>query len=203
MQTSDQTKTARAREVDDHFLPGVSFNLDGEVLPARELAWAMFASCGCVAALHMMTTDTINEEATWKQLSGSAQMIKRDKARGFTIRMVKHREVPFDDCPHSPKFGYMPPPTPAGHSWATTSRVRALHLVPLTRVDDKDASEEWTVGSTDWRTKFTSFCGKVSEPAGLWTRKWYRSDGKIECSRCVKLAEAQVLIPDEAFTHAQ
>lgn len=192
------------RNIDDHFLPGVSFTINGETLPARECCWAMYSRCGCVVAMHMMTVDTVTEAAAWKAMSGNAQMIKRDAARGFTLKMVKHKEVPFDDCPHSPKFGYMPPPTPAGHSWATTRQVRALHLVPLTvsedaskRLDDRG----WAHDERDWQTKFSSLCGKVSEPAGIWSRKWWQTDGKVECARCVKLAESQLLLGDDAFTN--
>lgn len=181
---------------DTFFLPGVSFTLDGETLPARELSWAMYASCGCVSALHMITEDTITEAAAWKQLSGNARMIERDRERGFTIRLVKHRDIPFGECPHSPRYGYMPPPKPIGHSWATTSSARTLHLVPLVPLDDEQAKElrrEWVDES--WRgPKVASVCGKASELAGVWTRKWYRLDGKPECKGCISVVEKQVLL---------
>lgn len=186
-----------ANTLDDHFLPGVWFTLDGETLPARELAWAMYSSCGCVAALHMMTEDTITESAAWKAISGNSQMIKRDTARGFTIKMVKHREVPFDYCTHSPKWGYMRTPIPPAHSWATTDRARCLHLVPLspTEPDEQKTSEvEWAEDDGTWSAKAASLCGKSTEPIRVWSRKWYRTDGKVECSSCTKIAKTQALL---------
>ncbi|WP_155771715.1 hypothetical protein, partial [Mycobacterium asiaticum] len=106
------------RTTDPYFLPGVSFTVDGEVLPASEVSWAMVSRCGCICGMHLMTEDTVTEAAAWAEMSGNAQEIKRDKARGFTIKMVKLKTTGFDDCTHSPKWGYMPPPTPDGHSWA-------------------------------------------------------------------------------------
>lgn len=183
----------RAQEVDNHFLPGVSFTLDGETLPARELAWAMRASCGCTAGLHMMTEDVMNETAAWKQMSGNAAKQKQDRARGFTISMVKSREVNFDNCTHTPKWGYTPPPTPPGYSWATTQQGRTLHLVPLTELDkeqQKEQRREWVEEGT---AKVASVCERADHYLFLWTRKWYRIDGKVECTHCVKIAEKQVL----------
>lgn len=180
---------------DDHFLPGVSFTLDGESIPARELAWAMYAKCGCVSGLHMMTSDVMTEDAAWKWMSGNAREIKRDRDRGFTIRMVKHRDVPFDDCTHSPKWGYMPPPTPAGHSWATTGSSRSLHLVPLEKAE-AGADTEWVEAGDAkwWLTEVTSLCGKASDASRLWSRKRHRTEGKVECARCLKLVEERVLL---------
>ena len=187
------------RPRDEFFLPGVSFTLDGETVPARELCWAMYAPCGCVSGMHMMTQDTITESAAWKQMSGTAAIEKRDRERGFTIKMVKHRAVSFDDCPHSPKWGFMPPPTPPGHTWATTSTARTLHLVPLTPLGEDEAKEvgsEWEGDSSDWRSNRSvkSLCGKSDNSTRVWSQKWYRKDGKVECSSCVKAAEAMVLL---------
>lgn len=182
---------------DTFFLDGVSFTLGGESVPARDLAWAMVAPCGCISGLHLMTEDTINESMAWQQMSGNAAMLKRDKGRGFQIRMVKHREVPWGDCPHSPKWGYVPPPTPVDHSWASTSTARTLHLVPLTAADKESAEEsgnEWVVEEIDrWRREVASVCGKSTNVVGVWSKKWHRTNGKVECSGCLKIVEAQVL----------
>ncbi|MCV7039740.1 hypothetical protein [Mycolicibacterium moriokaense] len=183
----------RAAEVDAYFLPGVCFELNGEVVPARELSWAMFASCGCVSGMRVMTVDTVTLDDAWKQMSGNAQMIKRDKERGFDIRLVKHREIPFDDCPHSPKWGFMPPPVPPGDSWAANRTGRVLHLVPLTAAED-DSVIDWAEDDGSWSLKASSLCGKATEAVRVWSKKWYRLDGKVECSRCVKPAEAQALL---------
>lgn len=184
--------------LDDYFLPGVSFTLDGETLPARELVWAMYAACGCITGMHMMTVDSITEAAAWKLMSGNAQMIKQDKARGFTIKMAKHRGLPFDDCPHSPKWGYMPTPIPPSHSWATTRTGRVLHLVPLTAAEKtaegKDPDPEWAEDDKTWSTKASSLCGKAAEPIRVWSRKPWSVDGKPDCARCAQVAERQVLL---------
>lgn len=176
-------------DVDDYFLPGVSFTVDGETLPAREWSWVMVASCGCTAGAHLVTTDTLSEAAAWKQMSGDARMVKRDRERGFTIRMVKRRDVNFDDCPHTPKWGYKHPPKPEGHSWATTTKLRTLHLVPLTelsREQQKEYHREWDAPPTG---RVQSLCERADYYLFEWTRKWYRIDGKVECSHCVKIAE--------------
>lgn len=178
--------------LDDHFLPGVSFTLDGETVPADKLSWAMIAACGCTCGVHMMTEDTMNETAAWKAIAGTVAMVKRDKARGFTIKMIRLADVNLDDCTHSPKWGYRPPPTPAGHSWAATHRTTTLHLVPLTEADGSDKAE-WAEDKGDWSEKVKSLCGKQDESAQIWSRKWWRIDGKVECARCVKIAESQVL----------
>lgn len=180
---------------DDYFLPGVSFTVNGEVLPAREVSWAMYAPCGCISGLHLMTQDTVTLEAAWKQMSGNAQMIKRDKERGFDVKMVRHRDIDWGDCKHSPKWGYMPTPIPPEHSWAATYKDRVRHLVPLVASEEEDDEREWVEGEEKWWTqKVTSLCGKTTDALRLWSRKWYRLDGKAECSRCVSLAEAQVML---------
>lgn len=184
--------------IDQFFLPCVSFTLDGETVPARELCWVMYASCGCAAGMHMMTTDTINEAAAWKVMSGNAAMQKQDRARGFTIRMMKHRDVPFDDCTHSPKWGYVPTPIPPEHSWAATQAGRVQHLVPLV-VDNSDEAKrerrDWTEGDGEkwWLQKVTSLCGKASETSRLWSHQRWQTDGKPECTHCVNIAVKQAL----------
>lgn len=187
---------SRAQQVEDHFLPGVSFTLDGETVPARELGWAMVASCGCTAGLHMMTGDVMTERAAWNAMSGNAAKQKQDKARGFIIRMVKNKEVPFAACTHTPKYGYTRPPKPDGYSWATTSTIRTLHLVPLTELDkeqQKERGKEWDEDKPPGHlSKVQSVCERADHYVFEWTRKWYRIDGKVECSHCVKVAEKQV-----------
>lgn len=189
------------RAVDEYFLPGVSFTIDGEAVPAHELAWVMYAACGCICALHMITVDTINETAAWTAMSGNAHMIKQDKARGHTIKMVKHKGLPLDDCPHSPKWGYIPTPIPPGYSWATHDHTRCQHLVPLTAAPEPDKNKkkdpyahepEWVEDDGGWRTR-ASLCGKSTEPVRVWSRKWWRMHHRHECSRCAKIAESHAL----------
>jgi hypothetical protein len=174
--------------VDYHFLPGVSFTLDGETLPASELCWAMIAPCGCISAVHMVTENAVTETAAWKVMAGSAAELKRDKARGFTIKMAKVDAVcRLQDCPHDPKWGYADAPRPEGYSWAAHMNSRVLHLVKL---EESDGEREWVEsGSDGWRTKVASLCEKSEEIVRVWSRKWYRTDGKVECSQCVKRAE--------------
>lgn len=181
--------------LDDHYLPGVTFTLDGESVPARELCWAMIAPCGCISGLHMMTEDTITEAMAWKVMGGSAAQLKQDKARGFTLKMSKADDViqPFRiDCPHTPKWGYAKPPKPEGYSWAASMDTRVLHLVPLTETD-KGSEAEWNEqGQLAWDTYVPSLCEKSKTLIRCWTRKWYRTDGKVECARCCKLGDALV-----------
>lgn len=185
---------------DRHFLPGVSFELNGETVPAKELAWAMYAACGCISGMHMITEDTVTESAAWQRMSGNSRMIKRDRDRGFTIKLVKIDDVAEawkKTCTHTPKWGYQPVPTPTGQSWATTRRAKTLHLVPLVALDKEKAKEldrEWVGDDGSWSRKVASACGKAVEPIPVWTRKWYRTDGKLECSHCLKIAQSQVSI---------
>lgn len=180
--------------LDEHFLPGVSFTVDGETLPSREVAWAMVASCGCISGLHMMTVDTVTEDAAWKAMSGNAAMIKQDRARGFSIRMVKCRDISFDDCPHTPRWGYMPTPVPAGYSWASTHQCRVRHLVPLIAEDDEDSDREWAEDDGKWGDQVGALCGKANTDKRLWSRKWHHLDGKAECTACVRAAGERVLL---------
>jgi hypothetical protein len=187
----------RVTTLDGHYLPGISFTLpSGETLPASELSWAMVASCGCTAALHLITEDVVTEAMAWKMMSGNAAKQKRDKSRGFTMRMVKRREVDFGKCPHTPRYGYTKPPKPDGYSWATTSTVRTLHLVPLTELDkeqQKERGKEWDQDQVPSHLgKVQSVCERADHYVFEWTRKWYRIDGKVECTHCVKIAEKQV-----------
>lgn len=178
-------------ELDSHFLPGVSFTVDGEALPAQQVCWAMYSSCGCVAGVHMMTEDTVTERDAWKAMSGNARMVKRDRDRGFTIKMAKLADVDFGErCAHTPQWGYVKPPKPDGYSWAVSFTGRTLHLVPLVEAED-GAGFEWVQGA-DWKAKATSLCGRVTESVRGWSRKWYRTDGKVECAGCLKIAEGQV-----------
>lgn len=178
------------RDIDEHFLPGVSFTVDGETLPASELCWAMYASCGCVSGLHMMTEDTITESAAWKQMSGNAAMIKRDKARGFELRMAKLKGIDYGGCQHTPAYGYEKVQTPEGHAWAATSRMRTLHLVPLVELskEDQDATgKRWeNEAPRGSGVRVKSACGKAEEYDFVWSRKRYDIDNKIECASCLK-----------------
>jgi len=181
--------------LEDHFLPGVSFTLDGETVPAGELCWSMIAPCGCVSGVHMMTADTITEAAAWKAMTSSAALLKREKARGFTIKMAKVKGISFDDCPHNPKWGYPKCPRPEGYSWATHGTTRVLHLVQLA---ESESDAEWVERVTSWDMRVASLCGKTESIVLSWTRKWYRMDGKVECAQCVKKAER--LVADSAVT---
>lgn len=176
--------------LDEHYLRGVSFTLDGETVPASELRWSMIAPCGCISGLHMMTEDTITEAMAWKAMGGSAAEMKRDKARGFTLKMAKVDVIKrFQDCPHDPRWGYVKPARPEGYSWASYERSRLLHLVQLT---ESDGEYEWAEdGREVWRTQVASLCGKT-EIVRVWSRKWFRTDGKVECTRCDKLGHALI-----------
>lgn len=174
--------------VDYHFLPGVCFTLDGETLPASELCWAMIAPCGCISAVHMMTENTVTEAAAWKAMTSSAAELKRDKARGFTLKMAKVEAVArLQDCQHDPKWGYVKPPQPDGYSWAVSLDSRVLHLVPL--VEAPPGGTEWVEPEgTDWTTRVASLCGKCETVSRGWTLRPYLTDGKVECAQCIKRA---------------
>ncbi|MCR8897260.1 hypothetical protein NWF34_09900 [Gordonia sp. GONU] len=145
----------------------------------------------------MMTEDTITEKQAWTEFSGNARMVKRDKELGYTMRMMA-KPIPkdFGECTHSPKWGVEPVPTPPGYAWAAETFSRgasSLHLVPLTPLDEDEAKAQNSEWAEPGDRKVASVCDRRSQSVWGWSRRWHRTEGKLECATCLKLARAQTL----------
>lgn len=168
--------------------------IDGEDVPLTECDWLHIAPCGCacgIAMAEMKNSDHViaDEDAAHLEFTATQTQreVKRDKAAGFTVRLIKHATFQADrgiltlECPHEPKWGIEPIPTPDGYGWGREWRKKTKHLVKSEAIYRDDWRAYATVPDEDRQP----LCGqKVRLPS--WSEdKW---DETLECSRCVKRA---------------
>ncbi|WP_343466390.1 hypothetical protein AAI421_14650 [Rhodococcus aetherivorans] len=163
--------------------PKIYVEIEGTPVPIEECTWVQTAPCGCECAWTVARYHPTYDDA-WNTFSSSKKERERNEKRGFKVKIVRHKDIRIkDDCTHTPKWGVEPPPTPEGYSWAASLESRALHLVPV-------VIEMGETTSLDCGPKETikTLCGRAS--AWVWSRRWYETEGLIECVSCERAALA-------------
>lgn len=178
---------------------GIYLDIAGEIVDLDDASWYEKAPCGCVCGVTVAYSDygsgPARVIATAEQAINQFWETKREREKyeglGFTVfadRRDKCRELLVTDCPHEPRFGVPPRPQVEGYSWAAVhdavARPKLMHLVPDGAIED---ATERRFGSD----RGTPLCGGTR--AFWWKTEWYALDGKVECSRCVKRAQAEAV----------
>lgn len=170
----------------------ITFDINGETVPAHDASWYQIAPCGCAAGVTVVTlhdsrmTPRLTEEDAWAAFyEGRAELRRRDQAAGFTMQLG-HRSAVVEmmrECEHEPRWGIAPTPTLDGHEWATTDRIPASsgrqHLVPVESV----IFDAGHLGRRDSKT--TALCGR-SDWYWFHDKPWVKD--APTCRRCEKKA---------------
>lgn len=160
----------------------IYFEVDGQPAPADECTWVVIAPCGCECSWSLARY-TRSEDEAWQGFSHSKAARKRDEKLGFRMTIMRHKDIKVsDDCPHTPKWGVEPRPTPEGHTWATKHDSRTVHLVPV--VIEKDSI---TDGFGAGRAEVTAACKRVS--AYVWSTRLHTFWGRTDCAACTAAAK--------------
>ena len=163
----------------------VYLEVDGKPVPASELSWAHFSPCGCQCGVMVVQSGSFlvpDEEAAWKEFYESAAIRKREKARGYTFKLMHHKDATIalgGDCKHTPKWGVPNDAAPEGFAWGKPSKARKLHLIPFAG-DTKRSNFATAPGGYDDR--ITAKCGEAR-----WSFEvdpWMASEF-LKCDTCV------------------
>lgn len=174
---------------------GILLDIGGQAVDLADVSWYEKAPCGCVAGVHVAYSDYGKPPiviATAEQAASEMWQTKQEREKyerlGFTVYpdlTSKCRDLLVLECPHVPRFGMPKRPEVEGYSWAALrhafSRAKLMHLVPDAAIEN---AQEKRFGSEHSKP----LCGGKAE--FWWSTEWYALDGKVECSRCWKKAEA-------------
>jgi len=172
---------------------GLFVTVNGEPTPLTDLSWYQTAPCGCTCAVTLAETEwyvIATEADAWRRFyeDDDPSLMKRDQERGYVLDLdaiSKVKERLQVRCPHEPKWGVPPTPGLEGFAWAAPSALNVrrnarLHLIPADSVDTQD-----------WRAPYPdTACGE--SPRKRWTAQRWDTAGRIECSRCLRVATAAV-----------
>lgn len=156
----------------------VYFDVGGSPVPAEECNWVKIAPCGCEcgwARADYYTDENQARDGFWD----SKALRRRDEKLGYRVEIKRHNDIRIlEKCPHTPRFGRVPRPELDGYTWATMSKTRVLHLVPL--VIEKGSCSPYS------RMLVPSLCGR--NDARIWSASDYDLRGLVECASCLKVA---------------
>ena len=175
----------------------ITFTIGGQPVVAPEAAWYQIAPCGCASGVTVAqgvygSPPKLTEDDAWGSFyshPGAAEHMKRDRAAGFRMEIGLRDDVKTrltGECPHVPKWGVTPPPTPGGYTWAGMRDSRRSHLVVGT--NDRDAS--YVLGDNAWNTRssvapLVTLCGKSSR---FWSTHWASNADAPTCRKCERAA---------------
>lgn len=160
----------------------IYFDIDGQPVPADECTWVVTAPCGCECSWHMARY-CLTEDEAWDGFSSSKAARRRDEKLGYRMKIIRHKDIRIqEDCPHTPRWGVEPRPTPDGHTWATKHGSRSVHLLPI--VIEKDAILDAFVGKG---AEIAALCKRAS--AWSWSTRWGSFEGRTDCAACTATAK--------------
>lgn len=133
---------------------GTWLSYDGELWPARDLIWVIYAPCGCLQGGLCAETDSrlLNtaEQARVCHHDGVVPLIERDRVLGYDYRLLHKSTYEHvagangtpPACLHHPHLGIPIIHPPAGYWWATSDqlfgrRTYRRHLVLIGDIDSR------------------------------------------------------------------
>lgn len=161
-----------------HIVPTIKVTIDGEDYSPADCAWLLYAGCGCVCGVRTAGGEpgepyVLDSDEAFNRMYGNKEVAKHQRKLGFKIQLEPRSSVSklAFNCPHEPKFGIPPIPTPDQHEWRCSLRGRRKHLYPV--VDDS----EWGVDA---------ICG------GAYPRRRFGDSDLLECARCTRIAQEMI-----------
>lgn len=175
--------------------------LDGELVIATDLVWAVIAPCGCVTEGLTAATDVrllrTGEEARAYRHDGITPLIERDRELGYTYALMHHADYDHTAsgvadqggtrCPHDPYLGIAVVHPPAGYWWGTSDelfgrRTYKRHLVRETFIDHRQPMPG----------------AALCETVATVDKQWHGGSWLIETVPCRACEEAALTIEREA-----
>lgn len=164
----------------------VYLEVDGQPIPANNLSWAIYSPCGCQSGVMVAQSGSFlvpDEDTAWKEFFENAAIRKRDKERGYTIRLLKHEESVMGmggKCPHTPMWGVPDESAPGGHVWAKKSKAKLLHLVPF---DGDSARPKFITAKGGYEDSVATLCGQEN---WSWESDPWLASEFLKCQKCVE-----------------
>jgi len=177
--------------------PTITFEINGEQVPATAALWYEIAPCGCAAGATTIMlpgdptyTPKVTEDDAWHSFydgqPGAAEHIRRQKAAGFRMEVGLRSEITErmkDSCPHDPKWGVVDP-CPDGYTWAVRDGSRRMHLVPGAKDRNARFVHGLTFSEAYDRGPVAALCGRSER---LWSTHWVLT-GAPHCLACERKA---------------
>lgn len=171
----------------------VYLEYEGKPIAAKDLSWGIFSPCGCQSGVMVAQSGTFlvpDEESAWKEFFDVATIRKRERERGYSIKLILHKDgtsMMGGKCPHTPTWGVPDESAPEGFAWGRRVKAKLLHLVPFT--GDSERPHFLTAkGGLD--ATIATRCGQEhwSWQIDPWSRHDY-----LTCGKCVA-----TIAPEEA-----
>lgn len=163
----------------------VYLEYEGKPVPASDLTWGHYSPCGCQCGVMVAQSGSflvVDEEAAWKEFYESAAIRKREKARGYTFKLLLHADgtkALGSKCPHTPMWGVPNETPPKGFAWGKPSKARKLHLIPFTGNKDRP---NFATAQGGYDDRIIAECGESK-----WSFEvdpWMTSEF-LKCDKCV------------------
>lgn len=163
----------------------VYLEYEGKPVPASKLSWAVYSPCGCQSGVMVSQSGSFlvpDEETAWKEFFDNAAIRKREKERGYTIKLLKHEDSVMamgGKCPHTPMWGVPDESAPTGHAWVRKSKAKLLHLVPFAG-DTK--RRNFITAKGGYEESIATLCGMEN---WSWEFDPWLASEFLKCQKCV------------------